>query len=45
MLWETVADLEAREANRQQQLANPNVAALLAGAPVVAVCEVAACVT
>src|SRR5262245_48518334 len=40
-LWETQADLEASEANRQQQLANPSAAALLAGAPVVAVYEVA----
>jgi hypothetical protein len=43
-LYETVADLEVSEANRQQQLANLNVAVLLAGAPVVAVCEVAVCV-
>jgi heme-degrading monooxygenase HmoA len=44
-LWETLADLEASEANRQQQLANPSVAALLAGAPVREVCEVAMRIT
>jgi hypothetical protein len=41
MLWETLADLGASDANRQQQLANPSVAALLDGVPVVEVYEVA----
>jgi hypothetical protein len=38
--YETLADLEVSEANRQQQLANLNVAVLLEGTPVTEVCEV-----
>jgi heme-degrading monooxygenase HmoA len=40
-LWETLADLNASDTYRQQQLASSQVAALLAGAPVTEVCEVA----
>ncbi len=41
-LFETLADLEASEAVPRQAMADPRVAAALAGPPVVAVYEVAA---
>ena len=41
-LYETMADMEAGTPLLQQTLANPSVAALLAGPPVIAVYEVAA---
>jgi heme-degrading monooxygenase HmoA len=40
-LWETLDDLNASEALREQQIANSQVAALLAGAPGREVFEVA----
>ena len=40
-LYETLADLESGTALLQQTLANPSVAALMAGPPVIAVYEVA----
>jgi heme-degrading monooxygenase HmoA len=40
-VWETLADLNASDTYRQQQLASSQVAALLAGKPVAEVCEVA----
>jgi len=44
-LFETQADLEASETVPRQTLADPRVAATLAGAPVIAVYEVAVRVT
>jgi heme-degrading monooxygenase HmoA len=40
-LYETLADLEAGETLFRQSLADPRVAAVMAGAPVIAVYEVA----
>jgi len=44
-VFETLADLEASETVPRQTMADPRVAAALAGAPVIAVYEVAAQVT
>jgi heme-degrading monooxygenase HmoA len=44
-VFETLADLEVSETVPRQTLADPRVAASLAGAPVIAVYEVAAQVT
>jgi len=40
-VWQTLADLNASDAYRQQQIASSQVAALLTGKPVTEVCEVA----
>jgi heme-degrading monooxygenase HmoA len=41
-LYDTLADLEAGETIFRQALADPRITAVMAGPPIVAVCEVAA---